>query len=169
MGSATETITIFKQCQKFPPGNLGYSFQICTYDLRRRKSHFKLMKQERSSHTGNISTTRERAGSNTGSHRMPWHVCSPAAGSLPDAAYGQSILSCVHGATLSPCTHGSKYLGQRWPQSLSLSNALEHQALHACTYAYVQTTPMLGQREIETGSGTCVTHGLDKSWGTFWK
>lgn len=63
MGSSAKTITIFEQWQKLPSGNLGCSFQMCTYDLMRRKSRLKLMKQVHSSHRGNISTARRRAGS----------------------------------------------------------------------------------------------------------
>lgn len=79
MGSSTKTTTIFKQWQKLPPGNSGCSFQTCTYDLGKRKSHLKFMKQVHSSHLGNISTTSCRAGSNT-SQSMPCamtHVLQP--------------------------------------------------------------------------------------------
>lgn len=154
MGSSTKTTTIFKQWQKLPPGNSGCSFQTYIYDLEKRKGHLKLTKQAHSSHLGNISTTRHRAGSNTSQSTPHATTCTysgHAAGSLPDVAHGQSILSSVHRATLSPCRPQEQRFGPALatgsvpPQSLGAPGS----EACACTYAYVQTTAMLGQPEFE--------------------
>lgn len=158
MGSSAKTITIFKQWQKLLQGNLGCSFQMCTYDLRRRKSHLKLRQQVHSSHIGNISTARHRAGSDTCSPAMPLALCH--------MFYVARASSRVHAEPRSVHTgHRSKGLGQHWPRALSLSKAWEHQA-PKCVPA-----PMLlckqpqfwANLNLRTGSDTCVTHRLDKS------
>lgn len=150
MGSPMKTITIFKQWPKLPPRNSGWSFQMYTCDLRRRKSHLKLMKQVYSIHTGSLSTARQRAGSKAGSHHVPPSPCSWATllGSLPGVAHSQSILSSTQEATLTPHRPQEQRSGPALATGCPSAKPGSSQAC-ACTYVYVQTTPMLGQLELK--------------------
>lgn len=145
-----KTITIFKQWQKLPPRNLGWSFQIRTCGLRRRKRHLKLMEQVYSIHMGGLSTARQRAGSSAASCRVPWSPCSQATllGSLPAVARSQSILSSTQEATHTTQATGAIVWASTGHRLCPSAKPGSTQAC-ACTSVYVQTTPMLGQLELK--------------------
>lgn len=113
---------------------MGWSFQIHTCGLRRRKSHLKLMKQVYSIHMGSLSTTRQRAGSNTGSCHVPWSQAM-LLGSLPGVAHSQSILSSTQEATLTPHRpwdwRSALTTGSVPQQSLGVPSLCLHLCLHA--------------------------------------
>lgn len=142
-----KTITIFKQWPKLPPRNSGWSIQMHTCDLRRRKSHLKLMKQVYSIHIGSLSTARQRAGSIAGSRHVPrsWAMLL---GSLPGVAHSQSIFSSTQEATLMPHRPQEQRSGPALVTGCPSAKPGSSQAC-ACTFVYMQTTPMLGQLELK--------------------
>ena len=122
------------------------------------------MKQVHSSHIGNISAARRRAGSN-----------APSLATLLPLCQMLHMARASSRVRTEPCSvhtgHRSKGLGQRWPRALSLSKAWEHQA-PKCVPAPTLTCRQpqcWANLNLRTGSDTCMSHGLDKSRGAFWK
>lgn len=111
-----------------------------------------------SSHIGNIFTTRHMAGS----CHVPWATRFPVTLLAPHQMLCTARASSrLHMKTCSVhISHRNKGLGL-CPSAELGSSKLPSMCLHLRLHA--------DNLNSRTGSDTCVTHGLDKSWGPFWK
>lgn len=155
---------------KATPREFGMQLSdVHIWPCEKKKSHLKWMRLVHSSPLGNIPTERCRTGWSTSWSTL--HTTTHTAGSLPDIAHSQGILTSIHKAMLTP------YEPQEQGFGLALANGSFPQQNWGAQAPSCMSAPMLTGRQppswaspnSRTGSDTCITHGLDKSWGTFWK